>query len=137
MRIGRSVDKISKELGRNTELPRFGRRIEDDIIEHLVTFLQAVYKSHQVDQEKRGSEDYSSSLPKFGRQVRSGMDMPKFGRELRDAQQERPAVAQDDEEMGLSEKLQKIGLLPLLKYSGAMNREEEQPEKEEGDWQNI
>ena len=135
MRIGRSLDKISKaELGSSTELPRFGRRLEDDIIEHLVSFLQAVYKSHQVDQEKRASDDYSSSLPKFGRQVRSGVDLPKFGRQLRDIQQKRLATVQDDEEMGLSDELQKIGLLPLLKYSGAMNREDEEQGKAEGGW---
>ena len=134
MRIGRSVDSARKtELAANTELPRFGRRLEDDVIEHLVSFLQAVYNSRQDSQEKRARENYSSSLPKFGRQVRSNMDVPKFGRELAEAQRRRSNWEQDGD-MGLSEKLQQLGLLPLLKFAGVTTHEDEQQGKD-SEWQ--
>ena len=128
MRIGRSAPDFEKESVGSSDLPRFGRRLEDDVLERLVSFLQSLYGSRQDSNEKRSQETHSSSLPKFGRQVVENMEVPKFGRELPNNTEK---DYNDLEESNiLTGKIQRIDILPLLRYDEVSNLEETRSESQ-------
>ena len=137
MRIGRSSsDQEKSEFGSNTDLPRFGRQLEDDVIKQLVSLLQVMYDGQQGG--KREDDSYSS-LPKFGRQIRSNMEVPKFGREINQEDQTPLHSDQMRNEKELADSWQQIGLLPLLRFTNDIVTTQDEGEDEEKgtEWQPL
>ena len=129
VRIGRSSsDQEKSDFASNNDLPRFGRQLEDDVIKQIVSLLQFMYNDQQGG--KRDDENYSS-LPKFGRQVRSNMEVPKFGREINHEDQTPLHSDQMRSEKQLSDNWQQIGLLPLLRFTNDIVTTQDDGEDEE------